>query len=51
MLLSCSVIVNIADIKPKTKYIVAVDDSNCTLEEIVQVLILKLQVFYNNIPN
>ncbi len=32
-----SIIVNIADIRPKTKFIVAVDESNCTLEDIVQV--------------
>ena len=32
-----SIIVNIADIRPKIKFIVAVDESNCTLEDIVQV--------------
>lgn len=32
-----SIVVNVADIRPKVKYIVAVDDSRNTLEEIVKV--------------
>jgi adenylate kinase len=33
-----SILVNIADNKPKTKYIIAVDESNSTLEEIVKAI-------------
>ena len=38
---NCSVIQNIADMKPKARYIVATDDSQTTLEEIVKVAYLR----------
>lgn len=43
-----SVVVNICDQKPKVRYIVAVDDSKNTLDEIVKVIIrLTLLTFYH----
>ena len=35
----CSIVVNIADCKPRTRYLLGVDDSNNTLEEIVTVCV------------
>ena len=37
LILSHSVIQNIADSRPKVRYLIAKDDSNNTLEEIVRV--------------
>jgi len=43
------VIQNIADMKPKARYIVATDDSQTTLEEIVKVCLLFTAEILQNI--
>lgn len=40
----CRVLQNILELKPKSKYILAIDDSNNTLEDIVMVTSWKIQI-------